>query len=194
MSDAVGVGFDLDMTLVDSRPVSRRALERLVSEHGHDLDVEALIARYGLPLSGWLPAGSDAVLFRAIAGHRGSCIAAGGAGRRGSRSAVRGSSGGGHLSSGRDRYSDAHRVGLVVDQLCADVWGNGKVKPLRQGRCWAFVGDHGDDMSAARDAGAIAVGVATGTSRPVGADVELQDLTPFPAWLADHSGIRRHSL
>jgi hypothetical protein len=32
------------MTLTDSRPVSRRAVERLASEHGHDLDVEALMA------------------------------------------------------------------------------------------------------------------------------------------------------
>jgi beta-phosphoglucomutase-like phosphatase (HAD superfamily) len=28
------IAFDLDMTLVDSRPVSERALERLVSEYG----------------------------------------------------------------------------------------------------------------------------------------------------------------
>jgi hypothetical protein len=45
-------------------------------------------------------------------------------------------------------------------------------------------GDHADDMAAARRAGAIAIGVATGTSRPVGADVELEDLNAFVPWLA----------
>jgi hypothetical protein len=42
------IAFDLDMTLVDSRPVSQRALERLVSEHGAHLDIETLMSAYGV--------------------------------------------------------------------------------------------------------------------------------------------------
>jgi beta-phosphoglucomutase-like phosphatase (HAD superfamily) len=60
------VAFDLDMTLVDSRPTSRRALERLAREHGAELDVEALMSAYGLPLSRWLPDAVDFTLFRAL--------------------------------------------------------------------------------------------------------------------------------
>jgi phosphoglycolate phosphatase-like HAD superfamily hydrolase len=76
-------------------------------------------------------------------------------------------------------------LGMNVDGVRAEVWGAGKVEPLRAERCWAFVGDHADDMSAARQAGAIAVGVATGTSQPLGADVELEDLRAFVPWLAE---------
>jgi hypothetical protein len=39
-------------------------------------------------------------------------------------------------------------------------------------------------MLAGRQAGAIAIGVNSGTSRPIGAQVELEDLTAFPSWLA----------
>jgi beta-phosphoglucomutase-like phosphatase (HAD superfamily) len=60
------IAFDLDMTLVDSRPVSERALARLVSEYGVDLDVQALMSTYGLPLSRWLPPDVDATLFRTV--------------------------------------------------------------------------------------------------------------------------------
>jgi len=82
-------------------------------------------------------------------------------------------------------------VGLGVDRIRADVWAGGKVQPLRDERCWAFVGDHADDMAAARDAGAIAVGVTTGTSRPAGADVELENLEAFATWLADQQTSER---
>jgi phosphoglycolate phosphatase len=60
------IGFDLDMTLVDSRPVSQRALERLVSEYGADLNIEKLMSAYGLPLSRWLPTDIDGALFRTL--------------------------------------------------------------------------------------------------------------------------------
>jgi len=42
-------------------------------------------------------------------------------------------------------------------------------------------------MLAARQAGVIAVGVKTGSSQPSGADIELDDLTAFPAWLKHRS-------
>jgi phosphoglycolate phosphatase-like HAD superfamily hydrolase len=113
------IAFDLDMTLVDSRPVSQRALERLVA-------------------LGMLQA-----------------------------------------------------AGLHVDRLHPDAWGAKKVEPIRAERCWAFVGDHRDDMLAGRQAGAIAIGVNSGTSPPIGAQVELEDLAAFPSWLADRRLARR---
>ncbi len=185
---AVGgaIAFDLDMTLVDSRPVSRRALERLADEHGAELDIEMLMSAYGLPLSDWLPPQVDGSLFRTLQSRELSravlmpgALAAAGAAREAATRVVVVTSSSSEIASGM-----LASTGLSVDRVWADVWGRGKVKPLREERCWAFVGDHAADMSAARDAGAIAVGVGTGTTRPLGAEIELEDLTAFPAWLA----------
>jgi len=187
------VGFDLDMTLVDSRPVSRRALERLASDHGHDLDVDALMALYGLPLSRWLPAGADEALFRSLQPQDISSTESM-PGALAAVEAVRQS--GGRVvvvtaAPGAIATEMLSAVGLTVDRVRADVWAAGKVQPLREEKCWAFVGDHSDDMSAARDAAAIAIGVATGTSRPAGADVELEDLNALVTWLADQDTTER---
>jgi phosphoglycolate phosphatase len=185
---AESIGFDLDMTLVDSRPVSQRALERLVSDYGADLDVSALMSEYGLPLSRWLPADVDGLLFRtlqsqdiALARAMPGALAALAAVRRaGGRVVV--------VTSAPFAIATAmlEATRLRVDRLRTDVWAGGKVKPIRDERCWGFVGDHADDMLAARRAGAVAIGVNTGTSPPLGADVDLDDLTAFPAWLGDH--------
>jgi len=60
------IAFDFDMTLVDSRSVSQRALERLVCEYGAQLDIDTLMSTYGLPLPRWLPASIDGALFRTL--------------------------------------------------------------------------------------------------------------------------------
>jgi phosphoglycolate phosphatase len=185
IADTWAVAFDLDMTLVDSRPVSWRALERLVSEHGYDLHVESLMVEYGLPLSRWLPIG-DHALFRSLQMQE-IASAESMPGALAAVAAVR-SSGGRVVvvtaASGAIALEMLGALGLAVAVVRADVWGAGKVEPLREENCWAFVGDHADDMAAARRAGAIAIGVATGMSRPVGADVELEDLNGFAPWLA----------
>jgi phosphoglycolate phosphatase len=189
MSGAASIGFDLDMTLVDSRPVSRRALERLVSEYGAQLDVSALMLGYGLPLSRWLPADVDGPLFRRLQsqdiglakpmlGARAAIDAV----RRTADRVVVVTSAPFPIADGMLRAS-----GLRVDCLRTGVWGGDKAEPLREERCWAFVGDHADDMLAARRAGVVGIGVTTGTSHPAGADVELKDLTEFPGWLATRS-------
>lgn len=169
------------MTLVDSRPVSQRALERLVAEHDYDLDIGSLMARYGLPLSQWLPAGSDHALFRSLQAEDtsgaesmpGAPAAVAAVRRLGGRVVVV------TAAPGEIAVEMLRALGIVVDGVRADVWAAGKVEPLREEKCWAFVGDHADDMSAARQAGAIAIGVATGMSPPIGADVEFEDLNAF---------------
>lgn len=75
-------------------------------------------------------------------------------------------------------------AGLGIDRLRASVWAAGKVQPLPAEGCWAFVGDHTGDMQAARDAGAIAIGVTTGTGSPVSADIAFESLEQFGPWLA----------
>jgi phosphoglycolate phosphatase len=181
------VGFDLDMTLVDSRPVSRRALESMAGDC--ELDIDALMARYGLPLDAWLPAGADHAMFHLLQ-EEGLALAEPMPGAFAAVEAVR-------RSGDRVVVVTASQaaivgdmlaaVGLRVDALHTGVWAAAKAGPLRRERCWAFVGDHASDMHAARAAGAIGVGVATGTTAPAGADVELADLTAFPAWFEEHS-------
>lgn len=192
----MAVGLDLDMTLVDSRAVSRRALQRLVFEHGHELDVEALMERYGLPPAGWLPAGTNVELFRQLQLQE-LGLTAPMPGARAAVAAIR-EAGCRAVVVTAASASVATRMlttaGLAVHAVHADVWGTDKAVALREERCRAFVGDHPDDMLAARRAGAVAVGVATGTIAPAGADVVLNDLNAFEEWLrAGAAAHRRHA-
>jgi phosphoglycolate phosphatase len=50
MAASLVVGFDLDMTLVDSRPGIRASFEALIAETGVEIDVETAIGRLGPPL------------------------------------------------------------------------------------------------------------------------------------------------
>ena len=186
----VTVGFDLDMTLVDSRPVSRPVLETLASRYHLDLDVDALMGVYGLPLSSWLPAGVDVRLFRNLQLRETARAVP----MRGARDAVRAVRrvGGRVVVITAGHAEVAIRVlraaGIAPDALRTEAWGVEKVAPLRAESCWAFVGDHPDDMDAAHRAGVIAVGIATGTTPPAGADVALESLSEFPAWFSEHWG------
>jgi phosphoglycolate phosphatase len=183
------IAFDLDMTLVDSRPVSQRALERLVCEYGAQLDIDTLMSTYGLPLARWLPASIDGALFRTLQAQDialavampGAAAALAAVREAGARAVVVTSA---PLAIALGMLWAA---GLRVDGLHPDAGGAQKVEPIRAEKCWAFVGDHPDDMLAGRRAGVIAVGVNSGTSRPIGAQVELEDLRGFPSWLADRT-------
>jgi phosphoglycolate phosphatase len=182
----VAVGFDLDMTLVDSRAVSRRALERLTIEHDHELEIDALMAQYGLPPARWLPRGTDLALFRRLqlqelsltAPMPGARAALATVHRLGERAVVV------TAASENAAAQMLSAAGLTADGLHANVWAEDKSAPLREEGCWAFVGDHPDDMAAAHRADAVAVGVTTGTVFPAGADVVLTGLHGLPAWLA----------
>ncbi|HJS96415.1 MAG TPA: HAD hydrolase-like protein [Solirubrobacteraceae bacterium] len=189
MTTIEAIGFDLDMTLVDSRPVSRRALERLVSEYDAHLDIETLMSAYGLPLSRWLPPDVDGGLFRRLQAHHfGSAVPMPGADL--ALAAVRDIPARTVVVTSAPLAIAAgmlHACGLQVDRIRPGAWAAEKAEPIRAEGCWAYVGDHADDMLAARQAGVIAVGVRTGSSRPSGADIELEDLTAFPAWLKHRS-------
>lgn len=183
------IAFDLDMTLVDSRPCSERALQEMVARHEHDLQVEALMASYGLPLAQWLPPGTDHQLFRALQHESLAQVKS----MPGAREALDSVCAAGVrvvvITAAPAAIADAmlDQLDLRADAIHSDVWAMGKIAPLRLESCGIFVGDHPDDMQAARAAGAIGVGVATGAIPPAGADVALDDLSHFPAWLAGHS-------
>jgi len=79
-------------------------------------------------------------------------------------------------------------LGLDVDEPVGDLHGAEKGTALREHQASIYVGDHTADIDGARAAGAVAVSVATGPFtadelQAYGADVVLNDLTEFPAWL-----------
>jgi phosphoglycolate phosphatase len=83
------------------------------------------------------------------------------------------------------------------DLVVGGLFGAAKGERLLQEGAGIYVGDHSGDVLAARVAGAVSVAVATGpqpasTLVAAGADVVLDDLLGFPLWLSTHvTGFRR---
>jgi phosphoglycolate phosphatase len=199
------VGFDLDMTLIDARPGIAATYRALTARTGVYVDVDAVVARLGPPLrvelANWFPAEQveDAIReYRAIYPElaNDSCRTLPGAAsaiaavrRHGGRVLV--------VTSKLGRYAQAHldHLGLVVDEVVGDRFGEGKTAAMHAHRVEIYVGDHTADMRAARAAGAIAVGVVTGPASAAelagaGGDPVLPDLCSFPAWLDAHLASR----
>lgn len=195
------VGFDLDMTLIDTRPGFAATLRALVSETGVDLDVESMCENLGPPLDHMLapyhPAEELPGLvdrFRAL--YREHAVAATLAldGAHDALAAVRRHGGRCVLVTGKYTRNAALHVdelGFEVDHLAGEVWGIGKAAVLREQGASVYVGDHVHDVEGALAAGALSVSVLTGGStedelRAAGTHVVLRDLAEFPAWLDGH--------
>ena len=191
------VGFDLDMTLIDSRPGVIATFDALNAELGTDIDGAAIAARLGPTLESEMAAyfGADALdaacdRYRAIyaeLGPPGSSLLPGAADAVG---AVRRRAGTTAVITAKFA-ANAHRclahVGLAVDHVVGWRHGPQKAETLRELGARVYVGDTLPDVAAGRTAGAVAVGVASGpvpaaTLRDAGADVVLDSLTEFPAW------------
>ncbi|MGW9207679.1 ATP-dependent sacrificial sulfur transferase LarE [Embleya sp. NPDC055664] len=195
------VGFDLDMTLVDSRPGIGAAWSVLAAETGAAIDIPLIVSRLGPPLeievANWFPAdevSAVAARYREIYPHHavhgtdvlpGAREALAAVHRHGGRTMV--------VTGKHEPNARLHldHLDLAVDHLVGDLWGEQKGVALRASGAGVYVGDHLGDLIGARAAGAIAVGVATGPIsaeelRAAGADVVLPDLTRFPAWLDAH--------
>ena len=195
------VGFDLDMTLIDTRPGIAAVWEALSAETGVPIDAAAAVARLGPPLDEEL-----AVWFaedqRAAAGDRFRALYPALAvapvdvltGAREAVAAVRRH--GGTVVVVTGKYEPNARLhldhlGLEVDHLVGWLWGAQKAAALVEHGASVYVGDHVGDVEGARAAGALSVGVPTGPVtadelRAAGADVVLDDLAAFPAWLDGH--------
>ncbi|MFD0364947.1 HAD family hydrolase [Nocardia sp. GCM10030253] len=194
------VGFDLDMTLIDSRPGVARAIDTIATEFGLALRGIELADRLGPPLHMLLAdAGVPADLIPAlIARYRelyptvvphipampGADAALAAVAERGGRVLI--------VTGKHEPLARLHLVelGWRVDHLAGDLWSAGKAGVLRDQRAEVFVGDHAGDMRGARAAGVTAVGVTTGPCdadelRAAGADVVLDNLTEFPDWLTE---------
>jgi len=196
MGDLV-VGFDLDMTLIDSRPGILATLAALSEETGVAIDGDLVVSRLGPTLetemAEWYPEERVAAVsdrFRELYTEFGvpGCHTLPGA--NDALAAVR--SAGGHTIVITAKYEpNAVRcleyVGLAVDDVLGWRYGPGKATALTEHGASAYVGDTPTDVAAAHSAGAVGVAVPTGPHpaeelRAAGADVLLETLRDFPAW------------
>lgn len=195
------VGFDLDMTLVDSRPGIAEVMSRLAAESGAAIDVDAVVSRLGPPLeqelAHWFPADripAMAARYRELYADYGVPGAVPMPGSLHTLDAIRAARGRVVVvtaKSGPHGRAIVDRLGFGVDAVAGGRFGAKKGEALREYGAGIYVGDHLADIDAARAGDAVAVGVATGmydvaALRTAGADTVLGDLTEFPAWLAEN--------
>ncbi|GAB3266007.1 HAD family hydrolase [Kineosporia babensis] len=211
------VGFDLDMTLVDSAdgivatlaqahqqvtggrsdvlvnrerawPLMGYPLEGIIAELMPGVDVELIATTYR-------------ALYPTTGLHRNTLLP----GVHEAFAAIR-EAGGRVLVISAKSEPAVHIVlgalGLLEDKYRPDLiaggrFGTAKGELLEVEGAGVYVGDHIGDVAAARFAGATSVGVSTGPQSAAeltaaGADVVLDDLLGFPGWLSAHlAGLSR---
>jgi phosphoglycolate phosphatase len=191
------VGFDLDMTLIDSRPAIMAAFAELARETGTSIDLAAVDARLGIKLEDelafWFPPQRRAA---AADGYRRHYVRLAEQmtdalpGAHEALAAVRASGERAVIITAKHPVSvrpSLRAAGLSADELFTHVHGPEKAAVLERIKAVAYVGDSPPDMAAAVQAGVRAVGVATGSFTAsdllqAGADVVLDSLTGFPPW------------
>ena len=195
------VGFDLDMTLIDTVPGFSATLHALGAELGVDFPVAEMTARLGPPLDHLLSAhlAEDAVgpagdRFRALYPDHAVARVPVLPGAHDAISAVRRQRGRvvvvtGKFPDNAQRHVD--HLALDIDHLEGWVWGVGKADALRREGASIYVGDHVHDVEGALAAGALSVSVLTGGCTreelvAAGTHVVLDSLEGFPAWLDEH--------
>ncbi|MEU7894400.1 HAD hydrolase-like protein [Nonomuraea sp. NPDC049152] len=191
------VGFDLDMTLADTRSGIAAVYDQLAVRLGVAIDSAAVITRLGPPLehelANWLPheeVPAAATLFRQIYPDVAVPVHTAMSGAHDAVRAVREAGGRVIVVTGknvRDATSTVELLGFEVDEIVGSVFGADKGSALARFGAAAYVGDHVADIEAARAGGAVSVTVATGPYtvgelRDHGADVALTDLTEFADW------------
>jgi phosphoglycolate phosphatase len=193
-------GFDLDMTLIDSRPGIKAVYDQIVVESGAAIDTSLVVTRLGPPLewelSQWLPAEDvphwadryrelyPSIALDLIAALPGAHEALEAARSRGRTIVIT-------AKHGPNAALHLERLGLGVDEVFGQAWREGKAKVLRAEGAGIYVGDHVHDMEAARSSGALGVGVTTGPCSAdeltaAGAGAILAGLEGFTGWLDAH--------
>ncbi|MET9699030.1 HAD family hydrolase [Streptomyces sp. NPDC006529] len=202
---AFTVGFDLDMTLIDSRPGIRATYEALSAETGTWIDAAEAVTRLGPPLddelANWFPEERIAEVadrYREIYPAHAIAPTPAMRGAREAVEAVRALGGRAIVVTAKHepnaRLHLAH-LGIEPDAVIGWLWAEAKAVALREYGAQVYVGDHVGDVRGARTAGALSVAVPTGPCpepelRAAGADVILADLTALPAWLAEYVATR----
>jgi len=203
------VGFDLDMTLVDSRDGIGATLRAVLAEVGVEVTSEQAWPYAGLPLEvtleGLAPGLDEGRVAAVAARYRelypvlgvdsvrsypGAAAALAAPAAHGGRSVVVSAK---HTPNVHRVLASAGLAGAVAPgDVAGDLFAEAKGVRLAELGATAYVGDHPGDVRAARVAGAVAVAVTTGAHdadalRSAGADVVLASLDAFPSWLAGHA-------
>ncbi|MGH3168470.1 MAG: HAD family hydrolase [Trebonia sp.] len=194
---AAPIGFDLDMTLIDSRRAILGSFAGVAADTGVAIDPAAVDRRLGIKLEDelayWFPADEIPAAVAIYRRHY-SGLAADATvimpGAREAMAAVR--AGGARAVVITAKYVVPARasldgVGLVADDLYTEMHGPEKAAVLARIGARVYVGDTPADMAAARAAGVTAAGVTTGSFTEsdlaeAGADVVFESLTRFPKW------------
>lgn len=195
------VGFDLDMTLADTRRGIGAVYEALAVETGVYIDTALVITRLGPPLQSelahWFPAEhvpAMVIRFRELYPDIAVPATDPMPGAAAAIEAVRDAGGAVVVVTAknqRDAEATVRFLGFGVDHVVGYLWAEAKGGALREHGAVVYVGDHTMDIDGARAAQAVSVGVATGPFDEAallayGADVVLPDLLGFPAWLTEH--------
>jgi phosphoglycolate phosphatase len=203
MAAPLVVGFDLDLTLIDSRPGITATYRAVSARTGVYIDAEGAANRLGPPLDVelalWFPPDDIAAagdLYRELYPATAVDSSPATPGAEAAVAAVRARGGRVVVITGKfEPNARLHLVhlGLDVDEVVGWAWADGKVAAMLEHGVGIYVGDHPADMAAAKAAGALAVGVLTGEHAPgelvaAGADVVLEDLTEFAASLDAYVG------
>jgi phosphoglycolate phosphatase len=191
-------GFDLDMTLIDSRPGIKAVYEQIVAESGAAIDTDVVVSRLGPPveweLANWMPQADvdhwadryrelyPSIALDLVEPLPGALQAVEAARSRGRTIVVT-------AKHGPNAVLHLDRLGLVVDEVFGRAWREGKGDVLRAEGATLYVGDHVHDMEAARSAAAHGVGVTTGPCdadelRAAGATTVLSTLDDFAALIS----------
>jgi phosphoglycolate phosphatase len=205
VGDSLVVGFDLDMTLVDSRPGIAATLAALSAETGHAIDAEIVVGRLGPMLEAelalWMPepdVPAAADRYRELYAELGVPGTSLLPGADDAVEAVR-RLGGRTLVVTAKHEPNAHaclaHVGLEVDAVFGWRFGPGKGETLAEERADVYVGDTTHDVAAALAARSVAVAVPSGPHdgselTAAGAQVVLDSLADFDAWLTAWASTR----
>lgn len=195
------VGFDLDMTLIDSRPGIHACYVALAERTGTYIDADLAVTRLGPPLTEemahWFPADRVAAvadLYRELYPTYAITGTLAMPGAREAIAAVQAAGGRAVVVTAKwEPNAKLHmeHLGMAPDAVIGNLWAEQKAVALREHGARVYVGDHVGDVRGARTAEALSVAVPTGPCSAAelteaGADVVLADLTEFPAWFAGY--------
>ncbi|MGW6564375.1 HAD family hydrolase [Streptomyces sp. NPDC054975] len=197
------VGFDLDMTLIDSRPGIKATYLAFSAQVGVPIDADLAVSRLGPPLehelAHWFPAAEVAervTQYRALYPTYAIEPSLALPGARDAIQAVQEAGGRTIVVTAKNEpHAKLHlsHLGIDPDAVIGGLWAEGKAEALREHGAGVYVGDHTGDVRGAAHAGALSVAVTTGPCdeeelRAAGADVVLRDLTEFRAWWEAYRG------
>jgi phosphoglycolate phosphatase len=204
------VGFDLDLTLINSRPGIGATYRALSARTGVFIDSDAALHRLGPPLEVelalWFPATDVSAMadeFRRIYPDFAVTSSPALPGVVESFAAVRRHAGRIIVITGKyepNAQRHLRHLGLAVDAVVGWAWAEGKMVAMLTHGTHVYVGDHPADMAGARAAppptplGGLTGDHSEAELLDAGADVVLPDLSDFPAWLDSYRSTARISV